>query len=125
MITGTVTSEGEAVIRLSVRGPNRHEKKIKAVIDTGYTGWLTLPPDLIAELQLTWSTLGRSSLADGREIEHDIYEGVVVWDRRRRLIDVDESESDPLVGMAMLEGFELNMQVRSRGKVRIQRLSDA
>lgn len=122
MISGTVTATGEAVIRFMVRGPTGRERKVSAVIDTGYTGWLTLPPDLITELGLTWSNLGHAALADGSEIEYDVYEAVVVWDGRRRVIDIDESDSDPLVGMAMLEGFELNVQVRPRGKVTITRL---
>jgi hypothetical protein len=38
----------------------------------------------------------------------------------RRL--VDEAAADPLVGMALLSGSELKMQVRSRGKITIKRL---
>lgn len=114
-----MTTEGEAIIRLTVRGPTGQESKIEAVIDTGFDGWLSLPPDTIAELELPWSSLGRAALADGRKIDYDLYKAVVLWDRRQRLIEVDEADTAPLVGMAMLEGFELNVQVWSRGKVTI------
>lgn len=50
MITGVVTAEREAVIGLKVQGPSGQTQKIQAVIDTGFTGWLTLPPSLIAAL---------------------------------------------------------------------------
>jgi hypothetical protein len=36
----------------------------------------------------------------------------------RRLL-VDEADTDPLVGMALLNGYELKIEVRSRGKVEI------
>jgi uncharacterized protein YhjY with autotransporter beta-barrel domain len=39
-----------------------------------------------------------------------------------RRVLVDEADTDPLVGMALLSGYELKMQVRSRGKVAIKRL---
>lgn len=121
-MTGVVTADGEAVIRLTLRGPTGRSEQVRGVIDTGYTGPLTLPSAVISRLDLPWSRRGLAILADGSEIEYDVYEAVVVWDRRRRLIEIDESDSDPLVGMAMLEGFELNVQVRPRGKVTITRL---
>jgi len=36
MITGVVTADREAVIRLSVRGPTDQEHEVEAVIDTGF-----------------------------------------------------------------------------------------
>ena len=47
--------------------------------------------------------------------------GVVKSDEGRIRL-VDEADSDPLVGMGLLKGYELRMQVRSGGKVRIKRL---
>ena len=51
-----------------------------------------------------------------------VYEADVVWDGRVRRILVDEADCDALVGMTLLKGYELRMQVRVRGKVTIQRL---
>jgi predicted aspartyl protease len=50
MITGIVTGAREAVISLTVRGPNGQEQEIEAVIDTGFDGSLTLPLALITAL---------------------------------------------------------------------------
>jgi predicted aspartyl protease len=66
MITGTVNPLQEARIPLTVRGPGGHEEDIEAVIDTGFTGWLTLPPALIAAMGLTWRGRDSAILADGR-----------------------------------------------------------
>ena len=121
MITGVVMAR-EARIRLKVRGPRRQEREIDGVIDTGYTAFLSLPPALVASLGLRWKSIGRGILADGRECLFDVYVGKVVWDGKERRVLVDEADTDPLVGMALLSGYELKMQIRPRGKVAIKRL---
>jgi clan AA aspartic protease len=122
MITGRV-DDREARIRLKVRGPRGRQQETEAVIDTGYTASLTLPPTLIATLGLRWQSLDRGTLADGSECLFDVYEATVVWDRRTMRILVDEADTDPLLGMALLSGYELNMQVRPSGKVTLKRLA--
>jgi clan AA aspartic protease len=123
MITGVVTSDNEAIIPVDVRGPSGQKEKIEAVVDTGYTGWLSLRPAQITELELSWRRKGRAVLADGSETVFDVYEGTAIWDRRVQRIAVDAADADPLVGMALLAGYELKMQVRSGGKVTIKALS--
>jgi clan AA aspartic protease len=118
MITGTVNNR-EARIPLSLRGPQEREQEIEAVVDTGYTASLSLPPAQIAALGLDWQGFGRGTLADGSECLFDVYEAEVVWDGQVRRLLVDEAETDPLVGMALLSGYELKMEVCSQGKVEI------
>src|SRR5439155_9220904 len=96
---------------------------IEAVIDTGYTASLSLPPALVAPLGLRWKSFGRGILADGSECLFDVYVGKVVWDGKERRVLVDEADTDPLVGMALLSGYELTMQIRTRGKITIKRLA--
>jgi clan AA aspartic protease len=121
MMTGLVESD-EARIRLSVQGPRGRKQEIEAVIDTGYTGALSLPPSVVAALGLRWQTFDRGILADGSECLFDVYEAKVFWDNKPRRLLVDEADTDPLIGMALLRGHELKMQVRRRGKVTIKRL---
>jgi clan AA aspartic protease len=121
MITGVVkTSEGR--IRITVRGSQDREQEVEAIVDTGYTASLTLPPALIAALGLRWQTLDTALLADGSECTFDVYEARVLWDGKVRKILIDEADTDPLVGMRLLKGHELRIQVRARGKVSIKRL---
>jgi len=122
MITGTVTADREAIIRITVLGPTSQKQRLQAVIDTGFDGWLTLPPGVVALLGLPWRRRGCALLADGSETIFDIYEATVLWDRRRRCVPVDEVDTIPLVGMALLDGYELNAQIRSGGKVTVKRL---
>jgi clan AA aspartic protease len=121
MITGIVQS-GECRIRLLVKGRQGREQAIDAVIDTGYTGSLTLPPALIHTLGLRWQAVDRFRLADGSICVFDVYEAKVVWDGRVRQILVDEADAEPLVGMRLLKGHKVEMEVRYRGKVTIKRL---
>ncbi len=121
MIAGVVQSD-EGRILLIVVGPNRREQEIEAVVDTGYTAALSLPPDRVAALGLRWQTFDRGILADGSECLFDVYEAEVMWDGEIQRLLVDEADTDPLIGMALLRGYELKMQVCRRGKVTIKRL---
>jgi predicted aspartyl protease len=73
-------------------------------------------------LGLRWQTVDRFKLADGSICIFDVYEAKVVWDGKVRQILVDEADAEPLVGMRLLKGHELKIQVRYRGKVTIKRL---
>jgi len=121
MITGVVESD-EGRIRLKVKGARGRAHEVEAVIDTGYSECLTLPSTLVAALNLPWRSLDRGMLADGTECLFDVYEAQVVWDGKVCRILVDEADTHPLVGMGLLRGFELKMQVCPHGKVTIKRL---
>src|SRR5438552_11725732 len=103
MITGAVKSD-EARIRLKVRGRRGREQEVEAVIDSGYTGALTLPPVLISTLGLRWRSVERATLADGSTCVFQVYVGKLVWDGKVRTILVDEADADSLVGMRLLRG---------------------
>ena len=84
--------------------------------------WLSLPPDLITQFNLTWKRRGRAILGDGSECVFDVYEAVVVWDGTPLTIPVDEADSEPLVGMSLMEGYQLTMQVFEGGQVELQKV---
>ena len=122
MISGVVEND-EGRVRLKVSGPHGREEEIDAVVDTGYTASLSLPPALVVTLDLRWQSVDRGTLADGSERLIDVYEAEVVWDGQVRPLLVDEIEVDPLVGMRLLRGHELRMAVIDSGKLTIERLS--
>jgi predicted aspartyl protease len=51
MMIGIVRGR-EPLIRLMIRGFQGRQQELEALVDTGYTGWLALPPDVIAALNL-------------------------------------------------------------------------
>ena len=52
MIAGTVNAAREARIPLTLRAPLGTTHEIDALIDTGFDGFLTLPPSVIVALGL-------------------------------------------------------------------------
>ena len=120
MIEGVVNAAYEAVVSLPVRGPAGQTREIKAVVDTGFNGFLTLPPAVVAELGLPFVSIGRATLADGSEIAYDVYGATVLWDGQALYVEADAADSTPLVGMLLLDGHNLNIQVRGGGRVVIQ-----
>jgi len=76
-------------------------------------------------LSLAWRERGRALLADGSETVFDIYEGIVLGDGRARRIPVHEAETTPLIGMSLLQGYELTLEVQPGGNVTVRALSQA
>lgn len=112
----------EAWISFPIRDQRGKPHLINAIIDTGSTAWLTLPRATIDSLGLVWAREGRGLLADNSVTTFNVVDAVVIWNHRIRRIFVDESESSPLVGMSLLGGFELRVQVREGGRVSIRPL---
>lgn len=102
MITGTVNAYHEALIRVLVRDSHGQEHDIEAVVDTGFNGALTLPPQAIADLGLPFRNRSRVTLANGAQEERDVYAAVAIWDGAPRGILVEAAETEPLIGMALL-----------------------
>ncbi len=120
MITGVVNADYEAVIRLRVQGSAGQEREVDAIIDTGFNGSLALPPVLVMALGLTRLSRGRAVLANGSDELFDIYGATVLWDGLPRYVETDAVDTTPLVGMALLDGYDLYVQVVDGGRVVIQ-----
>jgi clan AA aspartic protease len=122
MILGNVNASREAIVQIVILGNGQRLHSLKAVIDTGYTGSLTLPPDVIADLGLLCIAQQEGVLGNGEVHLFDVYEGAVIWDGQVSTIEINESRSDPLIGMGLLEGYELRIESIAGGAVRIQAL---
>ena len=121
MIAGMVNANREATIRLLVRGPQGHQQE-EAIIDTGFTGFLTLPPLLVATLGLPWLCRQPGRLADGRVESFDVDVATVIWDGQPRTVEVEAADTEPLVGMSLLEHHALRIDVLNGGMVTITAL---
>ena len=122
MITGVVNANYEATIQLVVRGAHGQQETIEAVIDTGFTGSLTLPPMLITALGLPWLGRQRAMLGDGSVRFFDVYAATIIWDGQVRTVETDATDTEPLLGMSLLAGHEVRMQVVDGGTVTIEAL---
>jgi clan AA aspartic protease len=122
MIHGVVSRNREATISLVVVNESRQTKLITAVIDTGYTGFLSLPSEIITELNLSWTGIDRGTLGDGSEVTFEVYAAKVIWDGEYRGIPINEAETDPLIGISLLYGYDLHIQTVEGGNVTIKLL---
>ena len=122
MITGTVVANQGPIVPLILRDAGGREHTFNAVVDTGFTGWLTLPKDTIAALGLKWHDETRAILADGDSTVFDTYHVTVLWDGQPQAVFVDELESEPLVGVRLLRGFRLVIEGVDGGVVQIERM---
>jgi len=122
MLTGRVTSEREAVVPIEILDAEEHLIRFEATLDTGYDGFLTMPRSLIDELGLAFIGPARAALGDGKEVRMNLFLGAVRWDDGLRDALVLEAEGGILVGMAMLVGCRVSLDVEEDGVVSIESL---
>ena len=122
MISGKVSTNREATIELDVSGPDQQRRQAEAVIDTGFNGFLTLPESLISDLKLPMVGNRRATLGDGNIVVLDVYLGTVSWHGREREVLVLQAEGGPLLGMSLLEGNRVTLDVVDDGTVVIDEL---
>lgn len=122
-ITGTVVAGREAIVPLTVAGSREHSARVEAVIDTGFTGHLTLPPEIARSLDLPLLGSRYVTLADGGKASLDVYQATVLWEGGERPVRAFAADGAPLVGMALLHGSELRIEAIDGGGVVIRPLS--
>ncbi len=121
MMQGTVNQNCEATLSVVVRSIDIMQN-VNAVIDTGFSGLLTLPSSIITALDLTWKGRDVATLGDGTSCIFEVYIASVIWDGAYRTIDINESETVPLIGMGLLRGYDLRIQAIEGGLVTIEAL---
>lgn len=68
-----VNAKREAVVQLAVFGENQQRQGVRAIIDTRYTDFLTLPSTMITALGLTWYMQQAGILGDGSLCMFNVY----------------------------------------------------
>jgi len=121
MMQGHVNTGYEAVISLVIKHDSKL-KSINAVIDTGFTGFLSLLQSIIDELELPWSYSDFATLGDGSQTLFDVHDATIIWDGQFREIEINSADTDPLLGMKMLRGFRLQVDTIQGGLVTIEAL---
>ena len=79
MIYGVVNLRREATLALVVGNSEGQRQLIDTVIDTGFSGFLSLPSAIITTLNLPWSASDIVTLGDGSETLFDLYIATLGW----------------------------------------------
>ncbi len=95
---------------------------IEFIVDTGFTGLLTLPPDAVTALGLPFLHKIPAQLADGSFVEVAIHAATIVWRDVEAEARVLATGERPLLGTALLDGSELLAQFREEGLVTVEDL---
>jgi predicted aspartyl protease len=119
MIRGTVNARHEAVVRLRVRGPGGVESDEDVIVDSGFTASLTLPVTKVSALGLARQSGGTAVLADGSVRQFDIFAAEVAWGGTWRAVLVSAVGNESLLGMRLLAGHRLVVEVVPGGLVEI------
>jgi clan AA aspartic protease len=120
MIRGAVNPHFQVVVPFSIRGPANYFHDMEAILDTGFSGSLTLPPLVIAALGLTWDSIRLGLLANGQLHPFDLYEATITWDGAPRTILVQAADGAPLIGLELLKGFDLRVRFNVAGSAEIE-----
>ncbi len=117
----SVAGHLEAVVTLRVRGPAGDEMEVTGVLDTGFDDDLALPFEFIAQLGLPFRETVDVMMADGRITPVSIFRGEVVGeDEPPRPVSVQVVIGEPLVGMSLLRGKRVTLDVIPGGPVSVE-----
>jgi clan AA aspartic protease len=118
---GRVADDGrEAILPLTVVGRSGVRAEVEATVDTGFTGSLCLPLDIVRSLSAPFVGRGVAVLADGSMVETSYHRVRVLWHGRERAIQALVTKGGPLVGMTLLRGSVLTIAVSPGGEVTIE-----
>jgi len=121
VISGIVTDR-YATVALTFLLPNGSSLPIEFVIDTGFTGYLCLPPEAVSLMGLPFMYDLPGNLADNSEVLLPVHEAIVLWDGEEREILVIATGRRPLLGTALLDEQQLVIQFTEGGLVTIEEL---
>ena len=125
MIRGKVNVNQQALINVDFMDGEGRPRPLEVILDTGFTGYLSLPRESINQLGL--SSVGQRTfeLANGELFEFQVYLESVSWHGRPSDVLILESDSVPLLGMTLLWGSRVTMDALDGGEVTIEELSPA
>ena len=125
MIRGEVSGDQQALVTVDIMDAESRFQPIEVILDTGFTGYLTLPTESIQVLGLP--SVGRRTfeLANGELFEFEAYLAAVSWHGRLSDALVLKSDSTPLLGMTLLWGSRVTVDALTDGQVTIEELEPA
>ncbi|GAA6617607.1 clan AA aspartic protease [Scytonema sp. NUACC26] len=121
MIHGTVVGL-QARINIILRPSGRSDVEIECVVDTGFEGALTLPPDIVAALDLPYVTRISANLANDMNVMTRVYLATIIWHEVEREVVVLAMGRRLLIGTLLLEDYHLGVDFYEGGSVVIDEI---
>ena len=121
MINGSVVGL-QAQVNVILRLSGRESIEIECVVDTGFAGALTLPPDIVDAFELPFIINMNANLADDSNVMTPIHQATIIWHGVERNIAVLAMGRRPLLGTSLLEDSNLDIDFYEDGIVTIDEL---
>jgi len=121
-MTGSVNDLLEPILKVAVKDSGGHIHQFETLIDTGFNGYLTLPSNLITAIGLPWLFRQQAELADGSFETFDVHKAIIIWDDALLTVEVEAVDAIPFIGMGVLDGYALRVDVTRGGSVKIESL---
>lgn len=120
MIEGRIDDHLEARITLPILTAGGREE-IEFLVDTGFNGFVAIPPSLVQRLQLEVGAVQTGVTADGRTGYFDTVSVEIMWHQtplslRAQVLD------EPLIGTRLLRGNRLSANWVVDGPFRLSRI---
>ena len=125
MIRGKVSGDLQPLVAVDIIDGEGHPQSLEVILDTGFTGYLTLPTKSIQRLGLPSVGQRTFELANGELFEFEAYLASVSWHGRLSDALVLKSDSAPLLGMTLLWGSRVTLDALTDGEVAIEELAPA
>ena len=109
--------QGSCILQLM--GPTGVPASVEAIVDTGFSGSISLPQSIIDQLDLRHIGSRGGLMADGSTIMFQLYEVEIDRQGDVRTAEVVSTDGHPLIGMVPLQGSELRMMVEDAGVIEI------
>jgi clan AA aspartic protease len=122
MIVAAVNARYEIQVEVPLLAADGRVHVVQALIDTGFSGNLALPPAIVADLGFPFRSDERLVLANGQVDLFKVHVATLQWDGRLRRMAAQVIDSTPLVGMNLLIGYELSAHILVGGRVMISRI---
>jgi clan AA aspartic protease len=126
MMSGRV-EDNRALVTLILRGPFGAGIGIEFQVDTAFRGYLTLPSEAVAMLQMPFLHRMAAGTADNRTVLVDVHQATVTWNGIAQEVEALAMGRRPLIGAALLDGCRLTIDFVENGAVQIAniKLSEA
>jgi len=111
MMTGTVRGM-QLVLPVIFVLSDGSEAIREVVVDTGFTGGLSLPPEMVQELRLNFVRDQPVTLADGERNDYPLYAAAIRWHDEQKNVVTFAIGDRPLLGTALLEGSSLHAKFK-------------
>ncbi len=95
---------------------------VEFVINTGFDGELALPAALLSGLDAAYAGDRPIQLADGTERARPVFRILLEWESEWRPTEILSLDGTPLLGVNLLEGSLLQIEMMSGGQVMIKPL---